>query len=123
MSGKIYRNIEKKEFLSKLNDWQREQKPIRVNEFGPGVYMPPLYLKKYKHGVFKKYEDITESWTRLFFNVTKESNNWCIFIHTSLQYNAPDYVYMETDDIIALGIVTDNLHTEYNKKLWLEIDK
>ncbi len=85
--------------------------------------MPELYLKKYKHGVFKKYKDITESWTRLFFNVTKESNNWCIFIHTSLQEDEPAYVYMETKDVIALGIVTDNLHTEYNKKLWLEIDK
>lgn len=123
MSNSIYRNIDKKEFLSKLNDWQREQKSIRVNEFGPGVYMPALYLKKYKHGSHKKYGDITESWTRLFFNVTKESNNWCIFIHASLQNDEPEYFYMENESTIALGIVTDNLHIEYNKKLWLEIDK
>lgn len=38
-------------------------------------------------------------------------------------YDEPEYVYMETENVIALGIITDNLHTEYNKKLWLEIDK
>ena len=112
MGDTIYRKIDKKEFLSKLNDWQREQKPIRVNEFGPGVYMPPLYLKKYKHGVCRKYKNVMESWTRLFFNVTEESNNWCIFIHASIQNDEPEYVYMETKDTISLGIITDNLHMQ-----------
>ena len=128
------------ELCSILNDWKRQNKAISVENFGPGIRMPPVYIKKYKTGI-KGFRNrniheyyLDEFWARLFFGFDSEDSKYNFFIHLNQQmseytdkddyykrHEVKPYLYKKTDNYETVSIPTDNLHTEYCKHFVMQV--
>ena len=97
-NGDVQR-VSASELCSILNDWKRQNKAISVENFGPGIRMPPVYIKKYKTGIkgFRNRNTheyyLDEFWARLFFGFDSEDSKYNFFIHLNQQMSEYLLIY------------------------------
>lgn len=117
--------MDAKEIKSILNRWKTENKVIQINDIGPGLWIPGVYLKKYSSGKHT-VDGIDKHWFRLFFGFYEKNPKYNFFIHVTRElytghFTDDIYKYCKTDTYETIDIITDNLHTEYSKHLIMQV--
>lgn len=101
-----------------LREWKYSKTALRSDELGPGVFMVPIYIKKVSIGTSYVTAEYPKQWVRIFFSTDKESPEYIGFIHLEMTESIDGY-FVESPKTNTLEIYTDNLHSEYNKSLYL----